>query len=196
MKSSWKHFSQSRTKSTKWPMRPAKTLITLGIHPIWSESLVCAQWVAMYPRLLHADSEDTFYWADAQADLSLCWVQGSFRLSCSSCNTSKSPQSMGISWYDVSWGIANHTKWCIVSKNMDQPVLSCCLIGDFAGSSMLLYKCSFVGFAVSRLISVLLDVSPSKNWATSWQNQQNDQGAQRRLGSAWAFVFAVRFMGS
>ena len=40
-----------------------------------------------------------------------------------------------------------------------------------------------------------------KNWATSWQNQQNDTCAQGRLRSAWAsalsdLVFAVRSMGS
>ena len=37
---------------------PAKTQISLGIHPVWSESLPCSQWVAKDPRFLHADSED------------------------------------------------------------------------------------------------------------------------------------------
>ena len=39
-------------------MRPAKTQISLGIHPVWSESSLCAQWVAKDPSFLHADSED------------------------------------------------------------------------------------------------------------------------------------------
>ena len=30
------------TKPAKWPMRPAKTLIILGIRPAWSESLLSA----------------------------------------------------------------------------------------------------------------------------------------------------------
>ena len=37
------------TKPTKWPVRPAKTQISLGIRPVWSESLLCAQWVAKDP---------------------------------------------------------------------------------------------------------------------------------------------------
>ena len=33
--------------------------ISLGIHPVWSESLLCAEWVAKDPSLLHADTEDS-----------------------------------------------------------------------------------------------------------------------------------------
>ena len=40
-------------------VRPAKTQISLGIRPVWSESLLCAQWVAKDPSFLHADSEDS-----------------------------------------------------------------------------------------------------------------------------------------
>ena len=47
------------TKQTKWHVRPAKTQISLGICPVWSESLLCAQWVAEDPSSLHADSKDT-----------------------------------------------------------------------------------------------------------------------------------------
>ena len=47
------------TKPTKWHVRPAKTQISLGIRPVWSESLLCAQWVAKDPSFLHADSKDS-----------------------------------------------------------------------------------------------------------------------------------------
>ena len=47
------------TKRTKWHERPAKTQISLGIRPVWSESSLCAQWVAKDPCFLHADSEDS-----------------------------------------------------------------------------------------------------------------------------------------
>ena len=47
------------TKPTKWHVRPAKTHISLGIRPVWSESSLCAQWVAKDPSFLHADSEDS-----------------------------------------------------------------------------------------------------------------------------------------
>ena len=40
-------------------MRPAKTQISGGVRPVWSESSLCAQWVAKYPSFNHADSEDS-----------------------------------------------------------------------------------------------------------------------------------------
>ena len=53
------HFSRLMTKPTKWHVRPAKTQISLGIHPVWSESSLCAEWVAKDPSFLHADREDS-----------------------------------------------------------------------------------------------------------------------------------------
>ena len=44
-------------KPNKMTVRTAKTEICLGIRPVWSESLLCAQWVANDPSFLHADSE-------------------------------------------------------------------------------------------------------------------------------------------
>ena len=40
-------------------LRPAKSQISLGIRPVWSESSQCAQWVAEDPSFLHAHSEDS-----------------------------------------------------------------------------------------------------------------------------------------
>ena len=59
-------------------VRPAKTQISLGIRQVWSESSLCAQWVAKDQSILHADSEDWSDWADAQADLSLRWTHSHF----------------------------------------------------------------------------------------------------------------------
>ena len=59
-------------------VRPAKTQISLGIRPVWSESSLCAQWVAKDPKFLNADSEDWSDWVDAQADLSLRWAHTHF----------------------------------------------------------------------------------------------------------------------
>ena len=53
------HMNRLMTKPTKWHMRPVKTQISLGIRPVWSESLLCAQWVAKDSSFLHADSEDS-----------------------------------------------------------------------------------------------------------------------------------------
>ena len=46
------------SKPTKWHVRPAKTQISLGIRPVWSEPSLCVLWVAKGPAFLHADSED------------------------------------------------------------------------------------------------------------------------------------------
>ena len=65
-------------------VRPAKTQISLGNRPVWSESSLCAQWEAKDPSFLHVYSEDSDQtglwsdWADAQADLSLRWAHTHF----------------------------------------------------------------------------------------------------------------------
>ena len=46
-------------KTNKMTVRPAKTQISLGIRPVWSESSLSAQWVAKDPSFLPADSEDS-----------------------------------------------------------------------------------------------------------------------------------------
>ena len=64
------YLSHLVTKPTKWHVRPAKTQIS----PVWSESSLCAQWVAKDLSFLHADSEDWSDWVDAQAELCLRWA--------------------------------------------------------------------------------------------------------------------------
>ena len=46
-------------KTNKMSVRPAKTQISLGTRPVWSESSLSAQWVAKGPRFLHVDREDS-----------------------------------------------------------------------------------------------------------------------------------------
>ena len=67
-----------RDKTNKVAVRPAKTQVSLGIRPVWSESSLCAQWVAKDPSFLYADSEDWSDWADARTDLSLRWAHMPF----------------------------------------------------------------------------------------------------------------------
>ena len=52
-------YEPPHDKTNKMTMRPANTQISLGICPVWSESSLCAQWVAKDPRFLHADIEDS-----------------------------------------------------------------------------------------------------------------------------------------
>ena len=52
-------FEPPHDKTSKMTLRPAKTQISLGIRPVWSESSLCALCVAKGPGFLHADSEDS-----------------------------------------------------------------------------------------------------------------------------------------
>ena len=69
-------------KTNNMTVRPAKTQISLGIHPIWSESLLSA-WRYIASSATHwAHCEDWPDWADAQADLSLRWAHRPYCLFC------------------------------------------------------------------------------------------------------------------
>ena len=58
---SQKIISYLMKKPTKRHMRHAKTQISLGIRQVWSESSLCAQWVAKGPSFLYADSKDSYH---------------------------------------------------------------------------------------------------------------------------------------
>ena len=47
-----RQLSRSMTKPTKWPARPAKTQISLGICPVWLESSLSA-WRSIGPLATH-----------------------------------------------------------------------------------------------------------------------------------------------
>ena len=42
----WLLYELWHDKTNKMSVHPAKTQISLGIHPVWSESSLCAQWIA------------------------------------------------------------------------------------------------------------------------------------------------------
>ena len=65
-------------KTNNVVLRPAKTQISLGIRPVWSESSLSAwrKLVLSYP--LSAQRRLWSDWADAQADLSLRWAHTHF----------------------------------------------------------------------------------------------------------------------
>ena len=52
-------YEPRHDKTNKVAVHPAKTQISLGIRPVWSESSLCTQWVAKDPSFLHADSKDS-----------------------------------------------------------------------------------------------------------------------------------------
>ena len=55
----WWQYEPPHDKTNKLTVCSAKTQISLGIHPVWSESSLCAQWVAKDPSFLHVDSKDS-----------------------------------------------------------------------------------------------------------------------------------------
>ena len=65
-------------KTNKMTLSPVKTQISLGICPVWSESSLCAQWVAKDQAFFSGQLRLWSDWADAQADLSLHWAHSHF----------------------------------------------------------------------------------------------------------------------
>ena len=55
-----KEYVPRHDKTNKVSVRQAKTHVSLGIRPVWSESSLCVQWVAKDPRFLLADSKDSY----------------------------------------------------------------------------------------------------------------------------------------
>ena len=53
-------YETPHDKTNKMTVRPAKTQISLGIRSVWSESSLCAHWVAKDLTFLHADCEDSY----------------------------------------------------------------------------------------------------------------------------------------
>ena len=78
----WTHLLKSKIepphdKTNKMIVRPAKTWISLGIRPVWSESSLCAQWVGKDQSFLRADSEDSDQ-TGRMPRLSLRWAHTHF----------------------------------------------------------------------------------------------------------------------
>ena len=71
-------FEPRHDKPKKVSVRPTKTQISLGIHPVWSVFAACMKkvWVLSYP--LSAQQRLWSDWADAQADMCLRWAHSPF----------------------------------------------------------------------------------------------------------------------
>ena len=67
-------FEPRHDKTNKMAVRPAKTQISLGICPVWSESSL-STWRKLGSSVTDwVHSEDWSDWVDAQADLSFGWA--------------------------------------------------------------------------------------------------------------------------
>ena len=84
----YKTFEPRHDKTNKTSVPPVKTQISLGIHPVCSESSLCAQWVAKDPSFLQAAAKTLIRlggcpgWSESSLGVhSFCWVlscRGSF----------------------------------------------------------------------------------------------------------------------
>ena len=65
------NMSHLMTKPTKWHVRPAKTQISLGIRPVWSESLLsaCRKLGSLATHWTHSEDSDQTGWMSR-----LIWV--------------------------------------------------------------------------------------------------------------------------
>ena len=73
------HLSQLTIKPTIRPVLPAKTEISLYIHSVWQEFQL---YPLLYsPKAVKGSWDQQRFWsdcADAQSDLSLCWLHKSY----------------------------------------------------------------------------------------------------------------------
>ena len=91
-------------KTNKMSVPPAMTQISLGIHPVWTESSLCAQFVAKDQRLLHADSPG---WSlSSLGTPSFCWFSRVMSHMCILTSTSWIYSSRPSSCGYVPWGYA------------------------------------------------------------------------------------------
>ena len=68
----WKMI-QSITQPAKWSVCPAKTQISLGICPVWSESSLPASRRLVSLAIPKVHIKDSLQTGGFQADLNLCW---------------------------------------------------------------------------------------------------------------------------
>ena len=154
------------TKTRTWLVRTAKTQISLGIRPVWSESFLSA-WRKLGSLATHwAHSEDSdrtgrmprLIWDFAGRTvilLVLSWG-GSFVV-----------LARLVSWAGLEFDCIG--SWSLHAVSSTLPFLVFCHQWNNAT-----YLDRYKGM-----------LNKAK-WETAWQNRQNDLCTQRRLGSAWA----------
>ena len=126
-------------------VRPAKTQISLGIRPVWSESSLCAQWVAKDPRFLHADSEDSDQ--TGQMPRLICVFAGrTHTLLVLSCRGSLLFIASAFLFFSFFFLLKNTLKRGIMHHNQTR----------WADLSLRWAHTLFVGFVMSRLLYYLL----------------------------------------
>ena len=126
----WVKWATAWQKPKKRPVHPVKTQISLGIHPGWSESSLCAEWLAKDPKFLRAYSKDWSEWAHAQVDLSFRWAHRSFCWFCHAVAQIKLSSQINF-WFYMSHVMRKPTDAICEQQSADQPVHVRSLISAF-----------------------------------------------------------------
>ena len=123
-------YEPQHDKPNKMSVRPAKTQISLGIYPVWSESSLCTQWIAKDPRFLHADNEDSdqtgwmprLIWVFAGHTLILLVLSccGSYGLTCFALYLLESGQ-VGVKTDPFIWAWSEKPSGSTLSAGMIRP---------------------------------------------------------------------------
>ena len=139
--SRWEIFELRHDKSNKVTVCPAKTQISLGICPVWSDFAVCMKKALVLSYPLSAQQRLWSDWADAQADLSLCWAHSHFAGFVVS----------RLIWFPF-WCIHTQTKW-----RMFEPRVR--ISHQFTDGSKVVFRLWFVLIVIQRLFIRFLFVS-------------------------------------
>ena len=182
-----KLYEPPHDKTNNVAVRLAKTQISLGIRPVWSQSSLCAQWVAKdsYFKLPSCGQRRLWSdWADAQADLSLRWAHSHFVgfvtmrliLSFIAVHSGEQlwPMGLKLSFRKIfSFAERMNGKTCCASSLKN--IASFCL---WKVKIIALHICGkyglFIIIAVVQRIQRLQHLNATRIWAATWQNQQSD----------------------
>ena len=105
-------LNRSMTKPTKWHVRPAKTLISLGIRPVWSESSLSAwrhlgSFIVIATNWMHSEGSDQSGWKPRlRVDGCPGWSEGSL-----GAQVILFVLSSWGSYYNSKWGLLRGALW-------------------------------------------------------------------------------------
>ena len=92
------HNSLSTSKQTKWPMRPPKTQISMGIHSVWSESSLSARRSIGTAKTLIRLGVAQAVLRLRRALMSFCWF----------CHAAAWKYTRGVLFVNSRWGVYFH----------------------------------------------------------------------------------------
>ena len=162
------YSSRLTTKPTKWCVRPAKTQLSLGIRPVWSESSLCAHWVAKDPSFLHADSEDSdqirrmLGWSESSLGahailLVLPWGGLNAKLRCATMHTPTFEEDLSFMFYNWASSRENLSSGFAIRVDSNRPAQLQELISDIETRGIIL--------SMKRTTKVLIRLRRCAGWS-------------------------------